>query len=44
MLHAATVLEPKSVLRNDSPLPTPGAEHEPQFTVADELGLMMTLT
>ena len=44
MLHAVAVLEPKFVLKNDAPLATPGAEQEPQFTVADEEGFVRTLT
>ena len=43
-LHADTVALPKSVLKNEPPLLTPGVEQEFQFTDADEAGLVRTLT
>lgn len=43
-LHPVTVAEPKSVLKNEPPLSTPGVEHEPQLTDADVAGLVRTLT
>ena len=43
-LQAVTVAEPKSVLKNEPPVSIPGVEQVPQFTDADEAGLMRTLT
>ena len=43
-LHAVTVAEPKSLLKNEPPLPTPADEQELQFTDADDAGLVITLT
>ena len=44
ILHADTVELPKSALKNEPPLSTPGVEQEFQFTDADEEGLVRTLT
>jgi hypothetical protein len=44
MLQAVTVAVPKLVLKNDAPFPSPGPEHEPQSTDADEAGLVTTVT
>ena len=44
ILHADTVALPKSVLKNEPPLSTPGVEQELQSTDADEAGLVRTLT
>jgi hypothetical protein len=44
MLQAVTVAVPKLVLKNEAPSASPGAEHEPQFTDADEAGFVRTVT
>ena len=43
-LHAVAVAEPKFVLKNELPYSTPGVEHKPQLTDADEAGFVRTLT
>ena len=44
MLHAVTVADPKSVLKNEPPLPMPGPEHDPQFTEAEAIGVVRMLS
>jgi hypothetical protein len=44
MSQAVMVAVPKSVLKNEAPLVSPGVEHEPQFTDTDEARFVRTVT